>query len=74
MLLGVRDEGALMDIIYLGTRDWALWVLIAASILKSFPESGSLNLALDQHTPKLSRYFRRTWRKVCECQASTKLA
>lgn len=52
-LLSRQMKGALMDIIQLATLDSDLWVLMVADILKSFPDTGSLNLDLEEQNPNV---------------------
>lgn len=44
---------ALSEIIQLATVDSEPWVLMVADILKSFPETGSLNLELEEQNPNV---------------------
>ncbi len=44
---------ALSEIIQLATVDSEPWVLMVADILKSFPETGSLNLDLEEQNPNV---------------------
>ncbi len=44
---------ALSEIIQLATVDTEPWVLMVADILKSFPETGSLNLDLEEQNPNV---------------------
>ena len=44
---------ALPEIIQLATVDSEPWVLMVADILKSFPETGSLNLDLEEQNPNV---------------------
>lgn len=44
---------ALSEIIQLATVDPEPWVLMVADILKSFPETGSLNLDLEEQNPNV---------------------
>lgn len=52
-LLSRQMKGALMDIIQLATLDSDPWVLMVADILKSFPDTGSLNLDLEEQNPNV---------------------
>lgn len=52
-LLSWQMKGALMDIIQLATLDSDPWVLMVADILKSFPDTGSLNLDLEEQNPNV---------------------
>lgn len=44
---------ALSEIIQLATVDSEPWVLMVADILKSFPDTGSLNLDLEEQNPNV---------------------
>lgn len=46
-------KGALTEIIQLATLDSDPWVLMVADILKSFPDTGSLNLDLEEQNPNV---------------------
>lgn len=46
-------KAALSEIIQLATVDSEPWVLMVADILKSFPETGSLNLDLEEQNPNV---------------------
>lgn len=46
-------KDALSEIIQLATVDSEPWVLMVADILKSFPETGSLNLDLEEQNPNV---------------------
>lgn len=46
-------KSALTEIIQLATLDSDPWVLMVADILKSFPETGSLNLDLEEQNPNV---------------------
>lgn len=46
-------KGALAEIIQLATLDSDPWVLMVADILKSFPDTGSLNLDLEEQNPNV---------------------
>ncbi|KAM5272115.1 negative elongation factor A isoform 3-T3 [Ctenodactylus gundi] len=46
-------KGALLDIIQLASLDSDPWVLMVADILKSFPDTGSLNLDLEEQNPNV---------------------
>lgn len=46
-------RGALAEIIQLATLDSDPWVLMVADILKSFPDTGSLNLDLEEQNPNV---------------------
>ena len=46
-------KGALTEIIQLATLDSDPWALMVADILKSFPDTGSLNLDLEEQNPNV---------------------
>lgn len=46
-------KGALTEIIQLATLDSDPWVLMVADILKSFPDTSSLNLDLEEQNPNV---------------------
>lgn len=46
-------KGALTEIIQLATLDSDPWVLMVADILKSFPDTGALNLDLEEQNPNV---------------------
>lgn len=48
-----KMKGALMKIIQLATLDSDSWLLMIANILKSFPDTGSLNLDLEKQNPNI---------------------
>ena len=52
-LLSGQMKEALSEIIQLATVDSEPWVLMVADILKSFPETGSLNLDLEEQNPNV---------------------
>lgn len=52
-LLSWQMKGALTEIIQLATLDSDPWVLMVADILKSFPDTGSLNLDLEEQNPNV---------------------
>ncbi|KAG7241556.1 hypothetical protein INR49_025476 [Caranx melampygus] len=64
---------ALSEIIQLATVDSEPWVLMVADILKSFPETGSLNLDLEEQNPNVQDILGELREKVSECEASTML-
>ncbi|XP_052606616.1 negative elongation factor A-like [Peromyscus californicus insignis] len=66
-------KGALMDIIQLATLDSDPWVLMVADILKSFPDTGSLNLDLEERNPNVQDILGELREKVGECEASAML-
>lgn len=51
--LSCQMKEALSEIIQLATVDSEPWVLMVADILKSFPETGSLNLDLEEQNPNV---------------------
>ena len=53
MNLSLQMKEALSEIIQLATVDSEPWVLMVADILKSFPETGSLNLDLEEQNPNV---------------------
>ncbi|KAI4808650.1 negative elongation factor A isoform X1 [Pseudochaenichthys georgianus] len=64
---------ALSEIIQLATVDSEPWVLMVADILKSFPETGSLNLDLEEQNPNVQDILGELREKVGECEASNML-
>uniref|UniRef100_A0A671UGJ3 Negative elongation factor complex member A n=1 Tax=Sparus aurata TaxID=8175 RepID=A0A671UGJ3_SPAAU len=64
---------ALSEIIQLATVDSEPWVLMVADILKSFPETGSLNLDLEEQNPNVQDILGELREKVGECEASAML-
>lgn len=46
-------KGALTEIIQLAALDSDPWVLMVADILKSFPDTGALNLELEEQNPNV---------------------
>uniref|UniRef100_G1QGW4 Negative elongation factor complex member A n=1 Tax=Nomascus leucogenys TaxID=61853 RepID=G1QGW4_NOMLE len=66
-------KGALMEIIQLASLDSDPWVLMVADILKSFPDTGSLNLELEEQNPNVQDILRELREKVGECEASAML-
>uniref|UniRef100_A0A8C6U5R3 Negative elongation factor complex member A n=1 Tax=Neogobius melanostomus TaxID=47308 RepID=A0A8C6U5R3_9GOBI len=64
---------ALSEIIQLATVDSEPWVLMVADILKSFPETGSLNLDLEEQNPNVQDILGELREKVSECEASSML-
>ncbi|TNN72020.1 Negative elongation factor A [Liparis tanakae] len=64
---------ALSEIIQLATVDSEPWVLMVADILKSFPETGSLNLDLEDQNPNVQDILGELREKVSECEASAML-
>lgn len=53
IFLSLQMKEALSEIIQLATVDSEPWVLMVADILKSFPETGSLNLDLEEQNPNV---------------------
>ncbi|EPQ20438.1 Negative elongation factor A [Myotis brandtii] len=66
-------KGALAEIIQLATLDSDPWVLMVADILKSFPDTGSLNLDLEEQNPNVQDILGELREKVTECEASAML-
>ncbi|XP_028918984.1 LOW QUALITY PROTEIN: negative elongation factor A [Ornithorhynchus anatinus] len=66
-------KGTLTEIIQLATLDSDPWVLMVADILKSFPDSGSLNLDLEEQNPNVQDILGELREKVGECEASAML-
>uniref|UniRef100_A0A3Q3MBL3 Negative elongation factor complex member A n=2 Tax=Mastacembelus armatus TaxID=205130 RepID=A0A3Q3MBL3_9TELE len=64
---------ALSEIIQLATVDSEPWVLMVADILKSFPETGSLNLDLEEQNPNVQDILGELREKVSECETSAML-
>lgn len=68
-LLSQQMKEALSEIIQLATVDSEPWVLMVADILKSFPETGSLNLDLEEQNPNvqdiLGELREKGWGTVC---------
>ncbi|KAL0970166.1 hypothetical protein UPYG_G00238280 [Umbra pygmaea] len=64
---------ALSEIIQLATVDSEPWVLMVADILKSFPETGSLNLDLEEQNPNVQDILGELREKGDECEASAML-
>uniref|UniRef100_A0A7N6ACP9 HDAg domain-containing protein n=1 Tax=Anabas testudineus TaxID=64144 RepID=A0A7N6ACP9_ANATE len=64
---------ALSEIIQLATVDSEPWVLMVADILKSFPDTGSLNLDLEEQNPNVQDILGELREKVSECEASAML-
>lgn len=72
-LLSWQMKGALTEIIQLATLDSDPWVLMVADILKSFPDTGSLNLDLEEQNPNVQDILGELREKVNECEASAML-
>lgn len=51
--VSAQMKEALSEIIQLATVDSEPWVLMVADILKSFPDTGSLNLDLEEQNPNV---------------------
>ncbi|XP_017496122.2 negative elongation factor A isoform X4 [Manis javanica] len=66
-------KGALAEIIQLAALDSDPWVLMVADILKSFPDTGSLNLDLEEQNPNVQDILGELREKVGECEASAML-
>ncbi|XP_006874163.1 PREDICTED: negative elongation factor A [Chrysochloris asiatica] len=66
-------KAALTEIIQLATLDSDPWVLMVADILKSFPDTGSLNLDLEEQNPNVQDILGELREKVGECEASAML-
>lgn len=60
-------KDALSEIIQLATVDSEPWVLMVADILKSFPETGSLNLDLEEQNPNVQDILGELREKGGEC-------
>lgn len=61
-------KGALAEIIQLATLDSDPWVLMVADILKSFPDTGSLNLDLEEQNPNVQDILGELREKgMCAC-------
>ncbi|XP_055290180.1 negative elongation factor A isoform X2 [Moschus berezovskii] len=66
-------KGALTEIIQLATLDSDPWVLMVADILKCFPDTGALNLDLEEQNPNVQDILGELREKVNECEASAML-
>ncbi|XP_004715165.1 negative elongation factor A isoform X1 [Echinops telfairi] len=66
-------KGALAEITQLAALDSDPWVLMVADILKSFPDTGSLNLDLEEQNPNVQGILGELREKVGECEASAML-
>ncbi|XP_037685178.1 negative elongation factor A [Choloepus didactylus] len=66
-------KGALSEIVQLATLDSDPWVLMVADILKCFPDSGLLNLDLEEQNPNVQDILGELREKVSECEASAML-
>ncbi|XP_061277022.1 negative elongation factor A isoform X1 [Bos javanicus] len=71
--LRCKMKGALTEIIQLASLDSDPWVLMVADILKSFPDSGALNLDLEEQNPNVQDILGELREKVNECEASAML-
>ncbi|KAF2976555.1 hypothetical protein EK904_014375 [Melospiza melodia maxima] len=69
----MKMKGALTEIIQLATLDSDPWVLMVADILKSFPDTGSLNLDLEEQNPNVQDILGELREKVSECETSAML-
>lgn len=63
----LKMKEALSEIIQLATVDSEPWVLMVADILKSFPETGSLNLDLEEQNPNVQDILGELREKGREC-------
>ncbi|XP_053314169.1 negative elongation factor A isoform X2 [Spea bombifrons] len=66
-------KGALTEIIQLASLDSDPWILMVTDILKSFPDTGSLNLDLEEQNPNVQDILGELREKVSECEASAML-
>lgn len=66
-LLVCQMKEALSEIIQLATVDSEPWVLMVADILKSFPETGSLNLDLEEQNPNVQDILGELREKGTDC-------
>ncbi|XP_076992342.1 negative elongation factor A [Tamandua tetradactyla] len=66
-------KDALMEIVQLAALDSDPWVLMVADILKSFPDTGLLNLDLEEQNPNVQDVLGELREKVSECEASAML-
>ncbi|XP_010708751.1 negative elongation factor A [Excalfactoria chinensis] len=66
-------KGALTEIVQLATLDSDPWVLMVADILKSFPDTGSLNLDLEEQNPNVQDILGELREKVSEGETSAML-
>ncbi|XP_058157536.1 negative elongation factor A [Dasypus novemcinctus] len=66
-------KGALTEIVQLAALDSDPWVLMVADILKSFPDTGALNLELEEQNPSVQDILGELREKVGECEASAML-
>ncbi|GCB69702.1 hypothetical protein scyTo_0010609 [Scyliorhinus torazame] len=66
-------KSSLTEIVHLAAMDTDSWVHMVADILKTFPETGSLNLELEEHNQNLQEILGELREKVNECEASAML-
>ncbi|XP_067885982.1 negative elongation factor A [Heterodontus francisci] len=66
-------KSSLTEIVHLAAMDTDSWVQMVADILKTFPETGSLNLELEEHNQNLQEILGELREKVNECEASAML-
>ncbi|XP_051692657.1 negative elongation factor A isoform X2 [Oryctolagus cuniculus] len=66
-------KGVLMEIVQLAALDSDPWVLMVADILKSFPDTGALNLDLEEQNSNVQDILGELREKVGECEASAML-
>uniref|UniRef100_A0A4W3GXF4 Negative elongation factor complex member A n=1 Tax=Callorhinchus milii TaxID=7868 RepID=A0A4W3GXF4_CALMI len=66
-------KASLTEIVHLAAMDTDSWVQMVADILKTFPETGSLNLELEEHNQNLQEILGELREKVNECEASAML-
>uniref|UniRef100_UPI00358E6BDF negative elongation factor A n=1 Tax=Myxine glutinosa TaxID=7769 RepID=UPI00358E6BDF len=64
---------ALNMILTLAQNDSDSWVQMIASIIKTYPESGSLNLELEDQSPNAQNVLINLKEKVSDCDSSTML-
>lgn len=64
---------SLTEIVHLAAMDSDSWVQMVADILKTFPDTGSLNLELEEHNQNLQEILGELREKVNECEASAML-
>lgn len=70
VLSPLQMKEALMEIIQLATLDSDPWVLMVADILKSFPDTGSLNLDLEEQNPNVQDILGELREKGMKCGLS----
>ncbi|XP_059821539.1 negative elongation factor A [Hemitrygon akajei] len=66
-------KNSLTEIVHLAAMDSDSWVQMVADILKTFPDTGSLNLELEEHNQNLQEILGELREKVNECEASAML-